>query len=124
MPELLDKYNEIITANKELIRENQRTQRLLLILGSILAGIFFIGGVFIAILGTRAMTEFSLFGQTFKSTSAGIALGFIGAVLFILLLRRLLQSTDAIIDGAKDIAGVEGPRMAEPALMRKTRKKR
>ncbi|HUT14295.1 MAG TPA: hypothetical protein VMY42_27665 [Thermoguttaceae bacterium] len=64
--------------------------RLVAVLGAVL----FLGGVVVAIVGRSAETEFTLFGQEFTSTSVGVALAFIGAVVVALTFRRVLKSLD------------------------------
>jgi hypothetical protein len=51
-------------------------------------------GVYLVVTGDKGATEFSFFGQTFKSTSIGIAAIFLGAVCLVLLIRRALKSLD------------------------------
>lgn len=64
---------------------------------------FFVGvvlaamGVYLVYIGASGDTEFSYFGQKFRSTNAGIAAIFIGAVLIVLNVRRILTSFDKTI---------------------------
>lgn len=60
------------------------------IFGSLLS----ILGVVLVVVGATGDTEFNLFGQSFKSANVGVAALFIGAVLVILNVRRLLSSYD------------------------------
>lgn len=57
---------------------------LLSILGVVLVGI-----------GATGNTEFTFFGQSFKSQNIGIASFFLGATIVVLNVRRLLKSFDA-----------------------------
>jgi len=70
-----------------------------IIAATILGGILFIGGIILAILGSSAESTFTFFGNDFSSTSVGVALAFIGAVLDIIIIRRVLTSVDAASKG-------------------------
>jgi membrane protein implicated in regulation of membrane protease activity len=70
-----------------------------IIAATILGGILFIGGIILAILGATAESTFTLFGTEFSSTSVGVALAFIGAVLDIIIIQRVLTSVDAASKG-------------------------
>jgi hypothetical protein len=61
--------------------------------GSFIVGAFLAAlGVILVYLGSTGDTEFNLFGQTFKSQSVGVAAIFIGAVLIVLNIRRMLNA--------------------------------
>ncbi|MCC6396082.1 MAG: hypothetical protein IT282_03615 [Bacteroidetes bacterium] len=66
-----------------------------IIAATILGGILFIGGIVLAIMGSSAESMFTLFGTEFSSTSVGVALAFIGAVMDVIIIRRVLTSVDA-----------------------------
>jgi hypothetical protein len=68
--------------------------RLISLLGAILGGLLFLGGIYLAFAQRMADTKFSLFGNDFSSTSVGVSMAFIGAVLIILTFRRVLKSID------------------------------
>ncbi len=77
-----------------------------IIAATILGGILFLGGIILAILGSTAESVFTLFGNEFSSTSVGVALAFIGAVLDVIIIRRVLTSVDAAGKGG----GTQGTR--------------
>ena len=54
-------------------------------------------GVGLVYLGASGDTEFSFFGQNFKSTNVGIAAIFLGAALIVLNIRRTLTSLDRTV---------------------------
>ena len=67
----------------------------LVILGGFVSGIIMAGlGIWLVYLGATGVTEFSFFGQTFKSANVGIAAIFLGAAVIVLLVRRALSSLD------------------------------
>lgn len=68
--------------------------RLILLLGALLGGLLLLGGIYLAFASRMAETKFSLFGNDFSSTSVGVSMVFIGAVLVILTFRRVLKSID------------------------------
>ncbi len=55
------------------------------------------GGVALVWLHETGATEFTMFGNTFKSASVGVTGIFCGAVLGVILLRRAYNSVDKII---------------------------
>jgi uncharacterized integral membrane protein len=59
-----------------------------------IGALFAILGIVLVILGATGETEFSFFGQTFKSTNIGIAAFFLGAAIIVLNVRRVLKSLD------------------------------
>jgi hypothetical protein len=66
--------------------------RLMVILGFI-AGLTFAGlGIWLVALNASGDTEFSFFGQTFKSANVGIAAIFLGAATIVLLARSVLKT--------------------------------
>jgi hypothetical protein len=65
-----------------------------LIMGIVLV----IGGAVLVYLGATGNTEFTLFGNEFKSTSVGVVGIFCGAVVVILGQRRSLRSLDRITE--------------------------
>jgi membrane protein implicated in regulation of membrane protease activity len=76
-----------------------------IIAATILGGILFVGGIILAIMGSSAESMFTLFGNEFSSTSVGVALAFIGAVLNIIIIRRVLNSVDAASKGRGSARG-------------------
>jgi hypothetical protein len=67
---------------------------LISVLGAILSIVLLVGGVYLAFADKVASTTFRLFGNDFSSTSVGVSIAFIGAVLAILVFRRILKSVD------------------------------
>lgn len=70
------------------------THRLLAILVSLLGGILLVGGVYLGFAERFAETTFTLLGNQFTSTSVGVSLAFIGAVMIVATLLRILRSID------------------------------
>ncbi len=89
-----------------LIKAASPIWKLIIISSSVLGGILLLGGIGLAILGGSAQTTFTLFGNQFSSTSVGVSLAFIGAVIVIITLRRVLSSVDKITSSGGD----EGPK--------------
>jgi len=85
-----------------LIREASPTWKLVVISASILGGVLLLGGILLAILGASAQTTFTLFANRFSSTSVGVALAFIGAVVVVVSLSRVLSSLDRITGGESE----------------------
>lgn len=52
------------------------------------------GGVWVAVRGGLAETQFQLFGTEFSSTSVGVSIAFLGAVMVTVAFRRRLGSID------------------------------
>jgi hypothetical protein len=78
----------------------ESTQRILarLAWGLLGAGVLFGAmGVYLVFLGATGDSRFSLFGQEFQSGNAGVASIFIGAVLIVLSLRRILATFEKAI---------------------------
>ena len=80
--------------NVDHVRASRSTLWLIAMLGSILGLVLAIGGIYLALGEHFAQTNFSLFGQQFSSTSVGVSMAFIGAVVIVLTLRRVLKSLD------------------------------
>jgi hypothetical protein len=78
----------------EHVRASMSTLWLIALLGSILGLVLAIGGIYLAVGEHLAQTNFNLFGQQFSSTSVGVSMAFIGAVVIVLTLRRVLKSLD------------------------------
>jgi hypothetical protein len=55
-------------------------------------------GIWLVTLKSTGKTEFELFGQKFFSENVGVSAIFIGAVILILSIRRILKSLDKISD--------------------------
>lgn len=73
--------------------------------GSFLAGLLFaLLGIVLVYLGSDGETEFSFFGQGFKSTNVGIAAIFVGASLVVIALRRVLKSLDIAVNAESQSA--------------------
>ena len=89
-------HEEVSKVIRELSQDNKKHGLFYLlthwsfIFGSLLS----ILGVVLVIIGATGDTEFNLFGQSFKSANVGVAALFIGAVLVVLNVRRLLSSYD------------------------------
>jgi hypothetical protein len=70
--------------------------RLITMLAALLGAILLIGGLYLAFGGASADTKFNLFGNKFSSTSVGVSMAFIGAVLVVSTFRRVLRSVDQL----------------------------
>ena len=66
---------------------------ILLILGG-MGAILLVGGIYLASVNKMANTKFNLFGNEFTSSSVGVAVAFIGVVMLVLTIRRVLKSVD------------------------------
>lgn len=88
----------------QLIREI-RPLFMVLLIGGLLVGLLIatMGIVFVC-LDAKGTTEFSFFGQTFKSTNVGIASIFIGGAVIVLLVRRVLKSVDHVVSTESALA--------------------
>jgi len=53
-----------------------------------------LGGIALAYMDKSAESSFSLFGNEFSSTSVGLSMAFIGAVVLVTVVVRLLKSID------------------------------
>ncbi|MFB2654494.1 hypothetical protein [Shewanella seohaensis] len=89
-------HNEVLSVAKGLSENNTPHSFFsLLVNWSFIFGVILaILGVILVALGAVGETEFSFFGQTFKSQNIGIASFFLGAVLVVLNVRRILSSYD------------------------------
>jgi uncharacterized membrane protein len=67
---------------------------LISVLGSLLGIVLLVGGLVIAFVQRFAETKFTLLGNEFSSTSVGVSIAFIGAILVIATFRRVLKSLD------------------------------
>lgn len=89
-------HSEVSKVIRELQKEHRDHPILYLIthwsfwFGSLLS---ILGGVLVVV-GATGETEFTFFGQSFRSQNIGIASFFLGAALVILNVRRLLASYD------------------------------
>lgn len=63
-----------------------------------LGALLFFGGILVALFGRFATTSLKLFGQEMSTTSVGVSLTFIGAVMFVVSLRAILKSYQYIVD--------------------------
>jgi hypothetical protein len=85
----------------------RNTDNVSLLLKIIIYGTFIIGlsfaliGVWLVILGATGETEFSFFGQSFKSVNVGIGSVFIGGAIIVILIRRAFKSIDLGINNSK-----------------------
>ena len=70
--------------------------RLLAILGGLLGAILLVGGIYLAVAQHFADTKFNLFGNQFSSTSVGVSMAFIGAVLIVLTFRRIIRAIERL----------------------------
>ncbi|QSX36469.1 hypothetical protein [Shewanella sedimentimangrovi] len=90
-------HEEVLKVARELSKGNGKSPLLFLltnwsfIFGSLLSVL----GVVLVVMGATGETEFSFFGQTFKSQNIGIAAFFLGATLVVLNVRRILKSYDS-----------------------------
>ena len=64
----------------------------LAVMGSLLGAILFVGGIYLGFLSRMASTDLTLFGNQFSSTSVGVTMAFIGAVMVILTFRKILYT--------------------------------
>lgn len=87
---------EIIVESPSHIRSASSILRLIAVLGALLGAALLAGGIYLTFTGGLAAIKFTLFGNDFSSTSIGVAMAFIGAVLVILVFRRVLKSTDRL----------------------------
>lgn len=71
--------------------------RFILLLVFILGAFLILGGIYVALTDHFAQTDFELFGIKFTSTSVGVTLSFIGIVVVIIPLRRILDSFDQTV---------------------------
>lgn len=64
---------------------------------ALLSAILSIGGLYLAFIKRVADTNFNLFGNEFSSTNVGVAMVFIGTLLFVLIARPVLNSLHIIL---------------------------
>lgn len=89
-------HAEVSQVTKELMQEHDKHPLLTLVthwsfwFGTLLAVL----GVVLVAIGSGGDTQFVFFGQSFKSQNVGIASFFLGAVLVVLNVRRILKSLD------------------------------
>ena len=89
-------HKEVSEVTRELMQHHEKHPLLSLLahwsfwFGTVLATL----GVVLVVLGSRGETEFSFFGQAFKSQNVGIASFFLGAAMVVLNVRRILKSYD------------------------------
>jgi len=76
--------------------------RLIAILGGVLGAILLVGGIYLAFAQRLADTKFNLFGNQFSSTSVGVSMAFIGAVMVILTFRRVLRAIERLASLPRD----------------------
>ncbi len=69
-----------------------------------------ISGIVLVYLGATGDTEFSFFGQTFKSQNIGIAAIFLGAATIVLLVRYSLKSFNMLFTNEKGSTGTHSVR--------------
>lgn len=72
-------------------------RQILATLSTILGLILFIGGIYLTVTERFASTELSLFGNEFSSSSIGVTMVFIGAVLIVIIFQSILRSLDRSI---------------------------
>jgi len=89
--------------------------RLIAVLGALLGTILLVGGIYLAFAGSLANTKFNLFGNDFASTSVGVSMAFIGAILVILTFRRVLRSVDRLAALPDEQSRVQQPLRAPGA---------
>lgn len=92
-----------------LIKETSSALRMIIIGAFFLTAIFCMAGIWLVYLGANGSTEFSFFGQTFKSTNVGIAALFLGAASAVLLLRRTLRTLDIAVNAESPAQGSRVP---------------
>jgi zinc transporter ZupT len=82
-----------------LIRAASPVWKLIIICASILGGVLLVGGILLAVLSRSAETTIKLLGNELSSTSVGVALAFIGAVLIAVTLAGVLSSLNKVTGG-------------------------
>jgi len=71
-------------------------------MGTLLGAILLLGGVYLAFLGRMAGSKFTLFGNSFSSTSVGVSMAFMGVILIVLTFRRVLATIRSLAALPKD----------------------
>ena len=82
-----------------LIRAASPVWKLIIICASALGAVLLVGGILLAVLSRSAETTIKLFGNDLSSTSVGVALAFIGAVLVAVTLAGVLSSLNKVTRG-------------------------
>ncbi len=82
-----------------LIRAASPVWKLIIICASALGAVLLVGGILLAVLSRSAETTIKLFGNELSSTSVGVALAFIGAVLVAVTLAGVLSSLNKVTPG-------------------------
>ncbi len=85
-----------------LIRAASPVWKLIVICASVLGGVLLVGGILLAIMSRSAETTIKLLGNELSSTSVGVALAFVGAVLVIAVLAGVLSSVNRATGGSDD----------------------
>lgn len=71
---------------------------LLSILIAVLGIVLTTGGIYLGFAQRLAQTKLNLFGNEFSSTSVGVSMAFVGAVMVVSTFRRVLKSIDFLAD--------------------------
>jgi len=82
-----------------LIRAASPVWKLVIICASVLGAVLLVGGILLAALSRSADTTIKLFGNELTSSSVGVALAFIGAVLVGVTLAGVLVSLNKATGG-------------------------
>ncbi len=93
-----------------IIRAASPVWKLIIICASILGAVLLIGGILLAVLSRSAETTIKLFGNELTSTSVGVALAFIGAVLVAGTLAGVLASLNKATRGGEGADDTEARR--------------
>jgi hypothetical protein len=81
----------------------------IIVFGAYLVGVLLSAtGILLIYFGATGNTEFTFFGQSFKSTNIGISALFIGAATIVLLVRRAMKSLDIAIRGESNGSSKNG----------------
>ena len=78
----------------EYITALGRIWRMAAIICFVFGIILAIGGIWVAVIGHQAETTMNFLGNEITTTSAGIGLAFLGAVVVAVGIRRILKSVD------------------------------
>lgn len=68
--------------------------RLVAVLATIIGVLLVLGGIYLANADKLAETKFTILGNHLSSTSVGVAVAFLGAIVIIYILNRVLKSVD------------------------------
>ena len=93
-----------------LIRAASPVWRLIVICASILGAVLLVGGILLAVMSRSAETTIKLLGNELSSTSVGVALAFIGAVLVAVTLAGVLFSLNKVTGGDGQAGDAEARR--------------